>query len=112
MNLKNIYSILNRVLENKVFYIVNVYDNEDNASMPYIVYQELYKRPAAFHDNKPIFYVSTIQISLVTKHKDIALETKLEQELLKNGYCFSLISEAHNSDKSLTRVYEIKMEEF
>ena len=39
MKLSELYSILNKVLEDKIFYGTNVYDNEDNASMPFIVYQ-------------------------------------------------------------------------
>lgn len=111
MNLETIYSILNSVLEDKVFYAVNVYDNEDNASMPYIVYQELSKRAKLHHDDLPVFYVSTVQITLVTKAKNLTLESNLEEALLKNGLSFSLVAETHNSDKSINRVYEIKMED-
>ena len=111
MNLETIYSILNTVLKDKVFYSVNAYDNEDNASMPYIVYQEISKKPGGYHDNVPIFYVSEVQITLVTKKKDLALEANLEKALLKNGLSFSLLAETHNSDKSINRVYEIKMED-
>lgn len=111
MKLEDLFSILNLVLEGKVFYGSNVYDNEDNASIPYIVYQEVNRRPIGYHDDLPILYSSVVQITLVTKKKDKALEESLEQELLKNGICFSLISESHNSDKSINRVYEIKMEE-
>lgn len=39
MELEEIYQILNNVLPNKVFYAVNVYDNESYAELPYIVYQ-------------------------------------------------------------------------
>ena len=111
MNLETIYSILNTVLKDKVFYSVNAYDNEYNASMPYIVYQEISKKPGGYHDNMPIFYVSEVQITLVTKKKDLALEANLEKALLKNGLSFSLLAETHNSDKSINRVYEIKMED-
>lgn len=111
MTLENIYSILNKVLKNKVFYAVNVYDNDENAPMPYIVYQEISKRPKGYHDDAPIFYSSNIQITLVTKHKDMNLEKKLEKELLQNGLSCSVLGETHNSDKSINRVYEIKMED-
>ena len=47
MDLSKLYQALNSVLKDKVFYGSNVYDNEDNASMPYIVYQEVTKRPAS-----------------------------------------------------------------
>lgn len=112
MDLSTLYLALNEVLKDKVFYGSNIYDNEDNASMPYIVYQELSKRPASFSDDTPILYKANIQITMVTKKKDRNLEKKLEQTLLKNGFAFSLLSEFKNQDKSLNRVYEITMEEF
>ena len=112
MTLETIYSILDKVLKDKVFYAVNVYDNEENAPMPYIVYQEITKKPKGYHDDVPIFYVSSIQITLVTKKKDLTLETTLEKALLKNRLSFSFLSETHNSDKSINRVYEIEMEDF
>lgn len=112
MELKDIFSILNSVLDNKVFYSSNIYDNGDNASMPYIVYQEISKRPIGFMDDLPILYKSNIQITLVTKKKDLKLEKKLEDALKKNKISYSMISESHNQDKSINRVYEIQMEEF
>ena len=54
MTLEQLYSILNEVLSNKVFYGKNVYDNNDNDSMPYIVYQEINKRAIGYHDDTPI----------------------------------------------------------
>ena len=111
MELSTLYLALNEVLKDKVFYGSNIYDNEDNASMPYIVYQEVTKRPASFSDDIPIFYRATIQITMVTKKKNKQLEKKLEQVLINNGFAFSLLSEFKNQDKSLNRVYEIKMEE-
>ena len=44
MELEEVYQILNKVLPDKVFYAVNVYDNETYADLPYIVYQEISKR--------------------------------------------------------------------
>lgn len=111
MKLEDIYIILNRILPKKVFYGTNVYDNEDNATMPYMVYQEINKRPIGYADNIPLPYISTIQITLVTKRKDTSLEKSLETNLLNNKLNYSLISEFFNSDKSVNRVYEIKMEE-
>lgn len=111
MKLEDIYIILNRILPKKVFYGTNVYDNEDNADIPYIVYQEISKRPIGYADNVPLPYSSTIQITLVTKRKDTSLEKKLETNLLNNNLSYSLLSEFFNSDKSVNRVYEIKMEE-
>ena len=88
------------------------YDNEQNADPPFIVYQEISKRPPQFGDDKPIYYLRTIQITLVTKKKDVVLEEKLENALLDHDYVFSLTSEYRNSDGSIYRVYEIRLEEF
>ena len=88
------------------------YDNEQNADPPFIVYQEIGKRPPHFGDDKPIYYLRTIQITLVTKKKDVVLEEKLENALLDHDYVFSLTSEYRNSDGSIYRVYEIRLEEF
>lgn len=111
MELSSLYSILNNVLKDKVFYGTNSYDNNDNASMPFIVYQEVTKRCSLFVDDKPGNYKSSIQITLVTKTKNQTLEKKVEKALLDNGLVFSLLSESKNEDKSLNRVYEIYMEE-
>lgn len=111
MEIKKLYSLLNKVLPNKVFYGSNIYDNEDYASMPYIVYQEVNKRPIGYHDNIPIYYGSTIQITLVCKSKSLELEKNLEKTLLDNEFNYSLLSEFFNTDKSVNRVYEIKMED-
>lgn len=111
MELATLYSILNQSFQDKVFYGTNAYDNEDNASMPFIVYQEVTKRPAHFSDDKVKFYRSSVQITLVTKSKNLTLEKKLEKALLDNNLAFSLLSESQNEDKSVNRVYEIYMEE-
>ena len=95
-----------------VFYAHLDYDNEQNADPPFIVYQEIGKRPPQFGDDKPIYYLRTIQITLVTKKKDVVLEEKLENALLDHDYVFSLTSEYRNSDGSIFRVYEIRLEEF
>lgn len=111
MYLKEIFTILNTVLPSKVFYGINIYDNQSNADMPYIVYQEINRRPIGYHDDVPILYEASIQITLVSKRKDLELEKALEKTLLKSKYNYSLISEYFNSDKSINRVYEIKMED-
>lgn len=111
MKLEEIYQILNCVLPEKVFYAVNVYDNKSYADLPYIVYQEITKRPRSFSDDLPFFYYSNIQITLVTKKKDRILERKLEETLINNNLAYSVTSEYHNEDKSINRVYEIIMEE-
>ena len=111
MNLEDLYSILNEVLPNKVSYGINVYDDETNVDMPYIVYQEVSKFPIGYHDDIPILYKRTIQITLVTKVKSPELEKRLEDSLLNNELTYEMISEFQNSDRSLNRVYEIKMED-
>lgn len=112
MTLETLYSILDKILQGKVFYGSNVYDNGDNSTMPYIVYQEISKRAIGYSDNKPIHYRSGVQITLVTKRKDLTLEKKLEDALTNNDINYSMINESHNSDKSINRVYEIQMEDF
>jgi hypothetical protein len=111
VNLEDLYSILNEVLENRVCYGTNVYDDESNVDMPYIVYQETSKFPIGYHDDMPILYKSTIQITLVTKDKTPELEKRLESYLLNHGIAYEMINEFSNSDKSINRIYEIKMEE-
>lgn len=95
-----------------VNYAHNDYDSESNPKPPFIVYQEISKRPMEPADDRPSYYLRTIQITLLTKKKDEALEEKLESALLDNDYIFSLTSEFKNSDGSINRVYEIRLEEF
>ena len=95
----------------KVFYATNEYDNEDNAEPPFIVFQEISKRASVFAEDNPVFYMSTIQITLVTKKKDPALETKLKTTLLKNGYTPQNLSEFRNEDGSINKIYEVRLEE-
>ena len=63
------------------------------------------------YDDNYIYYRSSVQITLVSKNKDLNLEEDLEQALLDNGLVFSLLSESKNSDRSISRIYEIYMEE-
>ncbi len=88
------------------------YDNEQNADPPCIVYQEISKRPKSFSDDWPGYYERTVQITLITKKKDEALEEQLEEALLKKDYIFSLTTEFKNSDGSINRVYEIRLEDY
>ena len=109
--LKKLRQVLLTVLPTVIYAHID-YDNEQNAEPPFIVYQEISKRPPSFGDDKPIYYLRTIQITLLTKKKDEALEEKLEKALLKNDYIFSLLNEFKNSDGSINRVYEIRLEDF
>ena len=109
--LKKLRQVLLSVLPTVIYAHLD-YDNEQNAEQPFIVYQEISKRPPSFGDDKPIYYLRTIQITLLTRKKDEALEEKLERALLKNDYIFSLTSEFKNSDGSINRVYEIRLEDF
>ena len=109
--LKKLRQVLLSVLPTVIYAHLD-YDNEQNAEPPFIVYQEISKRPPSFGDDKPIYYLRTIQIILLTRKKDEVLEEKLERALLKNDYIFSLTSEFKNSDGSINRVYEIRLEDF
>ena len=99
-------------VNSKVFYASNEYDNDSVTDPPFIVYQEINKRAGSFSDNKPDYYVSSIQITLVTKKKDPDLEHLLEETLLLNDYTFEVQSEYRNQDSSINRVYEIRLEEY
>lgn len=109
--LKKLRQVLLTVLPTVIYAHID-YDNEQKADPPLIVYQEISKRPQNFRDDKPGFYQRTIQITLITKKKDESLEEKLEKALLQNDYIFSLTTEFKNSDGSINRVYEIRLEDF
>ena len=109
--LKKLRRVLLTVLPTVIYAHLD-YDNEQNAEAPFIIYQEISKRPPEFADDHPTYYLRTIQITLLTKKKDEALEEKLEKALLKNDYIFSLLNEFKNSDGSINRVYEIRLEDF
>lgn len=111
MVLSELYLTLNKVIKDRVFYGNNVYENQDSIEFPYIVYQEMNSRPLIYLENKAQYYKSTVQITLVTKEKDINLKKKLQITLQEAGLTYVLISEFLNDDKSLSRVYEISMEE-
>ena len=108
--LTELRSILLTVLPTVIYAHID-YDNEQNADPPLIVFQDISKRPQVFADNKPTYYERTVQITLITKKKDEVLERNLEKALLDNDYVFSLTTEFKNSDGSLNRVYEIRLEE-
>ena len=108
--LTKLRSILLTVLPTVIYAHID-YDNEQNADPPLIVFQDISKRPQVFADNKPTYYERTIQITLITKKKDEVIEKKLEKTLLDNDYVFSLTAEFKNSDGSINRVYEIRLEE-
>lgn len=112
MNLQKLFQILNGILPNQVYYAANIYDDGKEVKPPFIVYQEMNKKPDVFGDDYPDLYILNVQITLVSKEKDVLLENTLEQALLGNDLVFTLLSEYRNEDKSLSRVYEIKMEEF
>ncbi len=107
--LSYVYSLLNTVLPNKVFYAVY---EADNALPPFIVYQELNKSPKVYADDSYLMKQITIQITLVTKNKDTTIETNLEEVLQNAGIDFKLITEYPLVDTGIYRIYEIKMEEF
>ena len=104
--LKKLRETLLTVLPTVIYAHID-YDNEQNADPPFILYQEISKRPQNCRDDRPGYYQRTIQITLSTKKKDEALEEKLEKALLDKDYIFSLTSEYRNSDGSIYRVYEM-----
>ena len=108
--LKKLKAVLTTVLPT-VIYARYDWDNEQNVEPPYILFQEISKRPPGFADDKPTHYERTVQITLTTKKKDVELEEKLEKTLLEHEYIFSLTSEYANSDHSINRVYEIRLED-
>lgn len=107
---KKLYQILNSVLTGKVFYGSNISDNDDNASMPFIVYNERSKRGIAYADNLAKIRQSIIQVTLVTEKKDIFLEEVLENAFISNDLEYQMVTEFFNLDNSINRVYEIRME--
>jgi len=108
-NLEYIYTILNEVLPNNVYYAVSI---KDNVELPIIVYQELNKRGKTYADDAYLLKELTIQISLITSKKSIELEKRLENKLKSYDIDFQMISEFYLADSGLYRIYEIKMEEF
>ena len=111
MGLEQLRNVLLTVVD-KVYYATNEYDSEDNAEPPFIVYQEISKRASSFAEDKPVFFTSSIQITLVTKNKDIFLEKKLVTTLIQKGYTPENLSEYRNEDGSINKVYEVRLEEF
>lgn len=111
MRLEDIFTLLHRVLPNKVFYGTNIYSDKERVTMPYLVYQEVNKRAIGYHDDLPIVYQSTIQITLVSQKKNPDLEKLLEKTLLEYELNYSLLSEFFNADQSVNRIYEIKIKE-
>jgi hypothetical protein len=109
-NLELLYQLLNEVVIGKVYYGINQSDEVSHSLMPFIVYQEINNRALTYADNQAILRLSTIQITLVTEKKDPLLESKLEQVLGNNGFNYQMVTEYLNSDQSINRVYEIKME--
>ncbi len=95
-----------------VIYAHSQYDSESNTKVPFIVYQEISKRPPGYADDRPVYYERTIQITLITKKKDEELEERLEDALLNNNYVFTKTTEFRNSDGSLNSIYEIRLEDF
>ena len=107
-NLEFIYQILNEVLPNNVYNALSI---KDNIELPIIVYQELKKRSKAYADDSYLLKESTIQMTLITKDKNINLEKLLEDKLTEYEIDHQMINEFYLLDSGLYRIYEIKMEE-
>lgn len=108
--LENLRKTLLKVV-NKVFYATNEYDNEDNAEPPFIVFQETSRRVSLFAEDKPVYYTSVVQITLVTRRKDVGLENILIGTLISEGYVPQNLSEYRNEDGSINKVYEVRLED-
>ena len=104
-----LYGLLNEVAIGKVYYGIN-YSDDDHSLMPFIVYQEMSKRGVLYADDVAQMRMCTFQITLVTEKKDTSVEEKLERAFKKNGLEYQVVTEYLNSDQSVNRVYEIKME--
>lgn len=107
--LEYLYTILKDVIPDNVHYIVNV---TDKVAYPAIIYYELSSKSAVYADDEPIYKRRVIQITLITKTKQIRLERKLEKKLDQNDIDYYMIHEYLVKGEGLHRVYEIKMEEF
>ena len=105
-----IHTILNNILEDRVFYGRISVDNEETVQYPFIVYSERNKRGIVYSDNLAKILQSIIQVTLVTKNKDIELEERLENTLIENDIEFQMVTEFINLDNSISRVYEVRME--
>jgi hypothetical protein len=105
--LESLFTTLNSVLPGQVSY--GKKDSIDESD-DYIIYQEVSNRGSMYADDKVTMRILTIQLNLITKHKNLDLEEKLEVSLYYGGYEFQMITEYQNEDGSINRVYEIKLE--
>lgn len=107
--LEYVYSFLNEVLPDKVYYSLNI---TERINLPFIVYQEISKKSPLYADDEYVFKRRVIQITLITKSKQIEIERRLENKFTENDIDYILVSEFFINEVGLHRVYEIKMEEF
>lgn len=105
-----LYQLLNQVTIGKVYYGINRSDEESHSVMPFIVYQEVSNRGMLYADDTTIARQLIIQITLVTEKKDPIIEQQLENQFIKNNLNYEMTTEYLNSDHSINRVYEIRME--
>lgn len=79
----------------------------------YIVYHIINEPTRLNADGATCWRVQTIQVNLITKDKNLALETQLE-ELLDNNYIiFDVVSETYDSNEHLhLRIYEFELDKF
>lgn len=108
-NLAYIYSVLNEVLPDNIYYALQI---KQGVKLPFIVYQEINKRSTKFHDDHSFMKLATVQISLITTKKDLLLEKQLEDKLSYHDIEYQMVSEFYVKDSGIYRIYEIKMEEF
>lgn len=108
--IKKLYNTLKAIDECDVFYGTNSSVKNPSDKAPFIVYQELYRNTIYYGDNESLLRSATFQITLVTEHKDLVLEDKLEKKLTDTDYRYTLLSEFVSPEGSITRIYEIKQE--
>ena len=104
-----IYQLLKEVIPEHVYYSLSI---SDRAEYPVLIYQETNNRSVMYADDKYLVKRRTIQITLITKTKQIRLERKLEKKLDDNDLDYQMISEYFIKGSGLHRIYEIKMEEY
>lgn len=111
MDLKGLRALLQRVVP-KVYYAFNAHDNEDVIDPPFILYQEISKRAPDYAEDRPLYFIRVVQITLISKTKDVELEAKLEKELLKHRLVPNSLYEFRNDDGSINKIYEVRLEVF
>ena len=81
--LKKLRQVLLTVLPTVIYAHLDS-DNEQNAEPPFIIYQEISKRPPSYGDDKPVYYLRTIQITLLKTGQHIKQYHNFYVVIVKN----------------------------